>query len=402
MAVIRALAVAGRLSADMATGTTTMSSAGLADLPVVASPDIAKVVLYQTDTTGRVTKKEVLYITAHSSSATSATVSRAQEGTSAQNWNGTTTPDAWVHAPTAVDFTPYAVVSKTAAYTAAPGELVLANTTGGAFAITLPTGAAVGSVITVSKSDSSANLLSVKPPTSKALNNMTSIGLSAAYWSLTCTHVGSDNWIVTSAIGTPKLWNPTLSVVQSATYGDDFTGSGLDAKWSRVGFTSGEEAYQQDGGETLVWTGSRGTNTYYYQSAPGSDFEVIWSGKATVSGSTMFGALILDASGTGVGAILYNGTPDAPLVVSVASGVYSSSFQQTGGLLGSTFYGGTTQAWIRLKKISTTYEMAVSTDGNTWGSFTPTITWAGTPARIGFGCVLGTITTIRSDVFDVR
>src|SRR3954470_18095554 len=199
-----------------------MSSASLADLPAVTAPDIAKITLFQADANGRVTQQEIVYVTAHTASATSATITRAQEGTTAQTWNGTTTPDSWVHGPTAADFTSaYTVTSKTANYTAAAGELVLGDTTGGAFAVTLPSGSPTGSVVVVSKSDTSTNLLSVKSPTSKTLNNMTTMGLSTQYWTLTCTHIGSDNWIVTSVIGTPKLWNPVLSVIQSGTKGDD-------------------------------------------------------------------------------------------------------------------------------------------------------------------------------------
>lgn len=105
MSVIRADGVAGKLSADLASGGTTMTSAGLADLPAVASPDIAKITLFATDNNGRVTSKEIVYVTAHTASATTATITRAQEGTtSPASWSGTTTPTSWVHAPTGRDW----------------------------------------------------------------------------------------------------------------------------------------------------------------------------------------------------------------------------------------------------------------------------------------------------------
>lgn len=97
MALIRADAVAGALSAALTTAATTMESDGLADLPEVSSPDIAKVVLYRRALTGRVTAYEVVHVTAHTAGATTATILRAQEGTSALSW---IVSDRWDHAPT--------------------------------------------------------------------------------------------------------------------------------------------------------------------------------------------------------------------------------------------------------------------------------------------------------------
>lgn len=77
---------------------TTLNSAALASLPAIASPDIAVLVL---DPTGSAGAPEVVYVTAHTGSATSATISRAQEGSAArQHASGI----AWVHGPTLYDF----------------------------------------------------------------------------------------------------------------------------------------------------------------------------------------------------------------------------------------------------------------------------------------------------------
>lgn len=82
----------------LASGGTTLNSASLANLPVIASPDIAVIVL---DPAGSAGNPEVVYVTAHSSAATSATIARAKEGTSAREHAVGT---AWVHAPTLLDF----------------------------------------------------------------------------------------------------------------------------------------------------------------------------------------------------------------------------------------------------------------------------------------------------------
>jgi len=76
---------------------TTINSAALANLPAIASPDIAVLVL---DPAGSAGAPEVVYVTAHTGSATSATISRAQEGTSARE-HASTIP--WVHGPTTYD-----------------------------------------------------------------------------------------------------------------------------------------------------------------------------------------------------------------------------------------------------------------------------------------------------------
>ncbi len=78
--------VAGGLSADMASGATSMSSAGLADLPAITSVDHAALTLWRTDLAGRVTQKEIVWVTAHTGGASTATVVRGREGTTAQNW----------------------------------------------------------------------------------------------------------------------------------------------------------------------------------------------------------------------------------------------------------------------------------------------------------------------------
>lgn len=84
--------VAGGLSADMASGVTTMQSGGLADLGTVDATNHVAITLWRTDLAGRVTQKEIVWMTLHTASATSGTIVRAREGTTAQNW---LTGDRW-------------------------------------------------------------------------------------------------------------------------------------------------------------------------------------------------------------------------------------------------------------------------------------------------------------------
>jgi hypothetical protein len=105
MATIRGLGVAGLLTDGSHDGltdsATTMYSLGLAALPVVASPDIAKVVAYQHDEANTLTQIEVIYVTAHADGATSATVERGMEGTTGQVWSAT---DFWSNSDTILEW----------------------------------------------------------------------------------------------------------------------------------------------------------------------------------------------------------------------------------------------------------------------------------------------------------
>ena len=83
----------------LAIGGTTLTSAALASLPVVASPDIAVIVL---DPAGSAGAPEVVWVTAHAGADTSATIERGKEGTAArEHLSGV----AWTHGPTIMDFT---------------------------------------------------------------------------------------------------------------------------------------------------------------------------------------------------------------------------------------------------------------------------------------------------------
>lgn len=77
---------------------TTLTSAGLAALSVVDSTNHCAIVL---DPDGIEGTPEIAYITAHTSSATTATILRAQEGTGALAHSQDI---PWVHAPTTKDF----------------------------------------------------------------------------------------------------------------------------------------------------------------------------------------------------------------------------------------------------------------------------------------------------------
>lgn len=79
--------IEGTIDTTLNAGDTTISGAFLTNLPAVSSPDFLALVL---DPEGVGNGPEIVYVTAHTAAATTATVSRAQEGTSdVQHLSGT-------------------------------------------------------------------------------------------------------------------------------------------------------------------------------------------------------------------------------------------------------------------------------------------------------------------------
>lgn len=85
--------VSGSLTSGISNSDTTISSAGLANLGVIDSTNYAPIII----------GTEIIWVTAHSAAATTATVVRAKEGTSAVSHAANAT---WVHGPTVQDMPP--------------------------------------------------------------------------------------------------------------------------------------------------------------------------------------------------------------------------------------------------------------------------------------------------------
>jgi hypothetical protein len=84
----------------LSSGATTLTSSSLTAMVVVGSTTHLPLVL---DPDGVFGEPETVYVTAHTTSATTATILRGQEGTTARAHNRDT---PWVHGPTARDFLP--------------------------------------------------------------------------------------------------------------------------------------------------------------------------------------------------------------------------------------------------------------------------------------------------------
>lgn len=183
------------------------------------------------------------------------------------------------------------------------------------------------------------------------------------------------------------------------TYGDHFTGTGLDAKWTRVGYVSGDETYQVAATYMQVQT-ARGAGNYYYQAAPAGDFSIVMGLSVQQQSGVMFGPLILTAAGAGVCAAAYSGS-DGYYALGVTSVAYNSSATVVVGNSYSAYSSGG-RAWIRLRKSGTSYRTAISFNGQFWQRETAALTSAITPARIGFGSILNAPNQFAVDFFDVQ
>jgi hypothetical protein len=90
---------------------------------------------------------------------------------------------------------PANIVSRTSSYTAAAGDLVLCNATSSGFAVTLPTGASVGALVTVVKTDSSANVVTVAGTIN---GDAGGAALGAKDYGAVFEYIGSSSWRIVS------------------------------------------------------------------------------------------------------------------------------------------------------------------------------------------------------------
>jgi hypothetical protein len=179
-----------------------------------------------------------------------------------------------------------------------------------------------------------------------------------------------------------------------ATYGDEFTGASLDAKWSRHNQTAGEETYQSGGlASTLRVAYSTATaSRYIYQTAPNGTNET-WTTSVSWYQETntgqMFALLMVDSSGNGVAALPYDNV-NGLYLANVTGHVYTSSLASISTLKPPPgYYQSGGRVWIRLRKATGLYAASYSLDGQDWSREATGTPTAFTPARVGIGRILG-------------
>lgn len=208
---VRWLGVKGRLSSGISDVDVTISSPGLADLPEIVAPDYAIIVLDPDSVAGR---PEVVRVTAHTASATSATVERGSEQLTggsparshASNMN-------WYHAATPKDFEgmlPASLVD-------AAGDLIYA--TAADTVARLPLGTA-GKVLTVNSGATAPEWATVSSgaPTPRRF-----VLPSSAHYLTPVTISDIDGAFQTSSLAQQAMWWPCythrdVTVAALATY----------------------------------------------------------------------------------------------------------------------------------------------------------------------------------------
>lgn len=104
-------------------------------------------------------------------------------------------------------------VTKTATYTAAASELVLANAATAGFTVTLPSAPATGALVTVKKTDGTANVVTVLPAGGGTIDGDPNATIVSPKYGAVFEHTGSNVWqivAVTSAGGTNGVNGNTL------------------------------------------------------------------------------------------------------------------------------------------------------------------------------------------------
>ena len=183
----------------------------------------------------------------------------------------------------------------------------------------------------------------------------------------------------------------------NATYGDNFDGTSLNAKWTRVGYIPADEVIADS---FLYVPAARAAGNYYYQAAPPGDFTVTAKGFQVSGTGVMFGPMIIDDTGAGVGVGAYN-AGEGYYAFGLAAAAYGGTSQSTPDLTSTVAFSGE-MLWWKLRKAGGNYFASMSTNGQIWRPETAAFASGITPTRIGFGGILATSRSFAFDWFNAQ
>lgn len=178
-----------------------------------------------------------------------------------------------------------------------------------------------------------------------------------------------------------------------ATFGDDFTGASLDAKWTRRTIVSGDEAYQQGIAASYlrVLPAAHGVAGAGYTQPATADGTYAMKLIARNWPVCAFGLAFLDAAGSGLVLQMYNGPYGYLLLDLTTYTSYGGSFTTAGFPAGTSVNqsvlpedpgGLQVPVWLKVRKSGTSYYPAFSTDGELWSPEGTARVWAGTLNRV--------------------
>jgi hypothetical protein len=193
---------------------------------------------------------------------------------------------------------------------------------------------------------------------------------------------------------------PLDAIALDGTYGSTFDFASLAGTlWTRGGdLASGDEAFQKgaDGKRfyvTLAGSGGAKDRNYHQAAPTAGDHEFIlslsswWTGTAGGGANIMIGPAVVDSSGNGIAAVLYQGGFRAINLTAYAHASWGSSSIPTGlGYDPLTF--GMHPVWIRLRYAAsgTNWYASYSLDGVNWSGETAAYSSSFTWAHLLAGC----------------
>lgn len=177
---------------------------------------------------------------------------------------------------------------------------------------------------------------------------------------------------------------PLDSYALDGTYGDDFDGASLNARWTRRNFTGGNETYQYGLGATcmrITMTG-RTSGDGYFQAVPVGDWTFIMSSFIHVATMPFWSICAIDSSGNGIGTFAA-GSPNVIGLGTITTYTsYGGTFSSQSTPAVTPLQATTAKYWQKLRKSGTTYYHAYGLSGEAW-SEEISLTSAATLDRIG-------------------
>lgn len=179
------------------------------------------------------------------------------------------------------------------------------------------------------------------------------------------------------------LGNPLDDRILHPTYGDDYIGPTLDAKWTRRGLLAPSETFWVPSWMKVERYNS--TNFGHLQAwTPTDEADVILAGSYFTTGDEGWGPVILDSAGTGVWLGFRNSTRFGLFAVTT----YTTATEPSSDIDppdGREAFGEGRKIWLRITKKGSVYYFSGSLDGATWTNevdgWSPS---AFTPDRIGW------------------
>lgn len=170
-------------------------------------------------------------------------------------------------------------------------------------------------------------------------------------------------------------------------YGDDFSGTELDPKWTRGGVASATKETSDGTGLKIAGAPTTDNGLWrYLQPAPNGDFSIVMRMAGYNRQQGMMGPVMLNSVGNGVASSAYTAAATYYLW-NVAGYAYSTTGPSHDPLNSLPANNGVSY-WIRLRKIGTSFYSDVSLDGEGWLTTAGPLTYAGTISQIGFASIL--------------